>query len=214
MTLSARADSADPRLLARPIGETPLAFVDVETTGFSPQRGDRVCEIAIVRRVGARVETQFTSLINPECSIGPRAASVNGITAHMVNQAPCFRDVAAEVARLLDGAAFVAHNAGFDHGFVGAELARVGRALTTTATIDTLALARVHLDVPGHSLGILAQVLGLASGQHRALGDVGAMCGVFDHLVMRLGGWSTPLQAFVGHHTAPSPWGFRRRRRH
>ena len=193
-----RDGSADPDLLIRAIGEVPLAFVDVETTGFSPNRGDRVCEIAIVRRVGVRVEARFTSLINPERPLDPRAAGVNGITPEMVRIAPCFREVVADVARLLDGAAFVAHNAGFDRGFVRAELDRAGHGLTTITTVDTLALARVHLAGLDHRLGSLARSLQLTAGQHRARGDVDAMCGLFDHLVARLVGWSTPLHVFVG----------------
>jgi DNA polymerase-3 subunit epsilon len=194
--------------LARPIGGVPLAFVDVETTGFSARNGDRVCEIAIVRRVGERVEERLASLVNPECRLRPRAAAVNGITREMIRDAPCFRDVAAEVARLLDGAAFVAHNAGFDRGFLHAEFARVGRIMPPTPTIDTLALARAHLVGVDHSLGSLASLLSLAPGGHRAGADVEVLCRVFDHLVRQLGGWSTPLGRFVG---APIGSGWRGR---
>jgi DNA polymerase III epsilon subunit-like protein len=36
-------------MVSLPLDAVPYAVIDVETTGFSPRRGDRVVEIALVR---------------------------------------------------------------------------------------------------------------------------------------------------------------------
>ena len=46
--------------------ETSFAVVDVETTGFSPVRGDRIVEIAVVRLSPAETtEIAFSLLVDP-----------------------------------------------------------------------------------------------------------------------------------------------------
>ena len=82
---------ADPALHSRKITEVPLTFVDVETTGLSPRDGDRVCEIALIRREPGVRERIFSSLIDPKRAISPGAYRVNRITAKMLKGAPMFR---------------------------------------------------------------------------------------------------------------------------
>ncbi|RME48310.1 MAG: WYL domain-containing protein [Chloroflexi bacterium] len=151
---------------------TPFAFLDVETTGLEPQRGHRVCEIAVVRTVG-RVETRrFSSLINPGRRIGAGAQAVNRISDYMVANAPRFRDLMDEVLALLDGAVIVAHNAPFDLGFVNHELHLAWQAPLQNPVVDTLAIARKAYRFPSNSLDALTRRLGLLHPQqHRALGD-------------------------------------------
>jgi DNA polymerase III epsilon subunit-like protein len=97
--------------------------VDVETTGAGVSRGHRVTEIAAVRLNGAcEVLEEFCTLVDPERHIPGFISRLTNITNDMVAGAPRFRDIAGEVRRLLAGAVFVAHNAGFDLGFVSGEL--------------------------------------------------------------------------------------------
>jgi DNA polymerase III epsilon subunit-like protein len=97
--------------------------VDVETTGAGVSRGHRVTEIAAVRLNGAgEVLEEFCTLVDPERHIPSFISRLTNITNEMVAGAPRFRDIAGDVRRLLSGAVFVAHNAGFDLGFVSGEL--------------------------------------------------------------------------------------------
>ena len=48
-----------------------FVVVDVESTGGSPARGDRLTEIAAVRVSGGRIVDSFESLINPQRPIPP-----------------------------------------------------------------------------------------------------------------------------------------------
>ena len=72
------------------------AVIDFETTGFVPERRDRVVEIGIVLtdEEGA-IEDQWTTLINPRRDLGP--THIHGITTAQVLNAPEFSDVAPHV---------------------------------------------------------------------------------------------------------------------
>ena len=105
----------------------PVAFVDLETTGMTAS-GDRVTEVGIVRVDRGRA-TEWSSLVNPECSIPPAIQALTGISNAMVAKAPRFADIASEVATRIAGCVFVAHNARFDYGFLKHEFGRLGRAM-------------------------------------------------------------------------------------
>ncbi|MEK7657362.1 MAG: 3'-5' exonuclease, partial [Elusimicrobiota bacterium] len=66
------------------ISETSFAFLDTETTGLSPARGDRVCEIAVLKTRGGAVIESFQSLINPQRPIDLGAQAIHGISDAMV----------------------------------------------------------------------------------------------------------------------------------
>ena len=82
----------------------PVAFVDLETTGMTAG-GDRVTEVGIVRIDGGRA-TEWSSLVNPECSIPPAIQALTGITNAMVANAPTFADISSEVATRIAGCVF------------------------------------------------------------------------------------------------------------
>ena len=177
----------DPSLLARGLGEVELAFVDLETTGLRPYLGDRICEVAVMRRRGDRVVEAFESLVNPGRPIDPGASAVSGIFDEHVADAPRFEEIIDRVARLLDGAVLVAHNAPFDMGFLGAHWELAGLKPLDNCALDTLSLARRHLGLRRHSLGYLVQVLGIRTRErHRAMADVEATAALLDHLLAAL----------------------------
>ncbi|MBO9705935.1 MAG: DNA polymerase III subunit epsilon, partial [Arthrobacter sp.] len=96
-----------------------FAVVDVETTGLVAGR-DRVAEIGIVHvDPDGTVRDRWETLVNPQRDLGPQR--IHGIRAEQVRDAPLFLDVLPEIARRLEGRAFVAHNARFDHRFLTAE---------------------------------------------------------------------------------------------
>ncbi len=154
---------------------TWIAF-DLETTGLNPQV-DRIVEIGAVRfdSTGREVAA-FERLVNPRRPSHPRARAVHGIDDAELAKAPPAEDVLPEFFEFLgdpDLTILLAHNAGFDAAFLGAELARLGRAMPGHGVIDTLALARRGLPhLPSHRLDGLARHLGLDPyGPHRALAD-------------------------------------------
>jgi DNA polymerase III subunit epsilon len=173
--------------------ETPLraleyAIVDVETTGGSHARGHRITEIAAVRvRGDGSVVDEYRSLVNPDRPIPTFISHLTNITWDMVRDAPRFGDVAGAVAGVLRGAVFVAHNAGFDWRFVGAELERAGIAISGR-TLCTVQLARrVVPEIRSRSLDSLSWFFDIPNAaRHRAWGDALATTELFRRLLDRL----------------------------
>jgi DNA polymerase-3 subunit epsilon len=150
-----------------------FAVVDVETTGGSPWRGDRVTEVAAVVVRGGRVVDQFESLVNPERSIPPFISRLTHITQAMVRDQPTFREISPRVVEFLRGQVFVAHNAAFDWRFVGAEVGRAGGRLASDRVLCTVRMARRLIPhLRRRSLDHLAMHYGIRiEGRHRAMGD-------------------------------------------
>jgi DNA polymerase-3 subunit epsilon len=152
--------------------DVPYAVIDIETTGFSPGRGDRVVEVAIARvDARGRIEDEYATVLNPGRDVGP--IFVHGISNSEVLDAPRFEDVAGELLDRLDGAVVVAHNAVFEERFLAAEFGRLGLQLPLNPALCSLWLARRTMRTPNHKLTTLARAAGLSTvGAHAALADV------------------------------------------
>lgn len=117
---------------------------DTETTGLDPAGGDRMVEIGCVEIVN-RVATgaTFHAYFNPQRDMPAGAEAVHGLSSQFLADKPLFRDQAAELLEFLGDAPLVAHNAGFDFGFLNAELTGCGReAVSLTRMVDTVQIAR------------------------------------------------------------------------
>ncbi|UNX53199.1 3'-5' exonuclease [Georgenia sp. TF02-10] len=148
----------------------------METTGFSPAKGDRVIEIAVARvDASGRIEDEYATLINPEGrDTGP--VFVHGISNGAVRNAPLFADVAGDVLARLEGAVVVAHNAVFEERFLAAELSRAGISVASLPALCSLWLGQQTFDTPNHKLATLAREAGIPLvDAHAALGDVRAV---------------------------------------
>lgn len=170
-----------------PVPEAPLAFVDLEMTGLVVAK-HRVIEICIDRVVGGEVIDRIDTLVRPDDDAGGDEPvgneHVHGITRDALAAAPPFRDVAAHVERLLEGAILIAHAALWDVMFLEMELERAGRPRHIEHFLDTLVLARRAFALPSHSLDALCKHFGIERGRaHRAGDDVAAMRQVFARAV-------------------------------
>ena len=164
---------------------TPIAIIDFETTGMSPDVGARPTEVAIVLTDNGRVVDRFQSLMNPGVYIPPFITGLTGITNAMVGAAPPVAHVMADAARFVDGCPMVAHNASFDRKFWQAELARVGLDAQHPFACTVLLSRRLYPQAPSHKLGALVQHLGLpATGRaHRALADAEMTAELLRHML-------------------------------
>ena len=148
-----------------------IAFVDLETTGTTAA-DDRVTEVGIVRVDAGLGVQEWSSLVDPGCSIPPAIQALTGITNAMVAGAPTFAQVADEVAARIEGCVFVAHNARFDFGFLKHEFARLKRPFTARVLCTVKLSRRLYPDAPRHNLDSIIERHGLAAeARHRALGD-------------------------------------------
>lgn len=117
---------------------------DTETTGLDPKTGDRMVEIGCVEMVG-RIETGRTyhAYYNPERDMPAAAEAVHGLSSAFLSSKPLFSETYGELLEFIGDAPLVAHNAGFDFGFLNAELERIGKpAISMDRMIDTVAIAR------------------------------------------------------------------------
>lgn len=117
--------------------------LDTETTGLSPTTGDRLVEIGCVELLNQLPTGRtFHKYINPQRDIPEEAFRVHGLSADFLADKPLFAEVASEFLSFIGDAPLVIHNAGFDMGFLNAELERLRRPRLGNGVIDTVTLAR------------------------------------------------------------------------
>jgi DNA polymerase-3 subunit epsilon len=160
---------------------------DTETTGLNPGGGDRIVEIGCVEILN-RVETgrTFHAYFNPEREMPSDAEAVHGLTAIFLSDKPRFTDRAGELLDFLEDSPLVAHNAGFDFGFLNFELERCGRpSVAMSRMVDTLTLARTRHPGAKHSLDALCMRFGIDRShrvKHGALLDAQLLAQVYVEL--------------------------------
>ena len=117
--------------------------IDLETTGNSPKKGDKIIQFAAVVIENGQIIDQFSSLLCPNQSIPIFIEELTGITDQMVQDAPLFAEIAPKVMELLNGAYFVAHNVLFDLSFLQEELIMAGFEGFYGPILDTVELSRI-----------------------------------------------------------------------
>lgn len=163
-----------------------LIMLDTETTGLSPQSGDRIVELGCVELIARHTTGRNLHLyFNPEREVPEEVVRVHGLTTEFLSDKPLFSN---EVQRILDylrGAHLVIHNAAFDVGFLDSELARLNLPPLrehVAGVTDTLALAKTMFPGKRNSLDALCQRLGVDNTNrtlHGALLDAQLLAQVY-----------------------------------
>lgn len=117
--------------------------IDLETTGNSVKKGDRIIQFAAVVIENNTIVDQFSSLLNPGQPIPVFIEELTGLTDEMVRDAPEFTEIAPKVVEMLEGAFFVAHNVLFDLSFLQEELIMAGFEGFYGPVLDTVEMARI-----------------------------------------------------------------------
>jgi DNA polymerase-3 subunit epsilon len=164
-------------------------FLDTETTGLSPESGDRMVEIGCVEMDNRRLTGRHLHFyLNPQRRNGEGAVAVHGLTDEFLSDKPLFAHVAEEVLEFLRGAEIVIHNASFDVGFLNEELRRCNLPKFSThvsAITDTLAMARDQFPGKSNSLDALCKRLEVDNTNrtlHGALIDANLLAEVYIRL--------------------------------
>lgn len=159
---------------------------DIETTGFSSIK-DKIIEIGAVKIVGGHITDTYSTFVNPERPIPYEITRLTNIDDGMVSDAPSIEDVLPEFLAFCDGCALVAHNAGFDVGFIeqNCRYQEIGCEFTY---LDTVAIARILLPaLSKYKLNIVAKALGVSlENHHRAVDDAMATADIFIHFIRML----------------------------
>ena len=113
---------------------TRSVLFDLETTGLSPETGDRVIEIAALELINdVPTGKNFHVLIDPERDIPNESTRVHGFTYEHLHGKPKFVEIVDSFLAFIEDSPLIAHNAGFDFSFLNMELQRIGYApLSTT----------------------------------------------------------------------------------
>jgi DNA polymerase-3 subunit epsilon len=155
------------------MGNFPVIVLDFETTGLSPQRGERALEIGAVLIENNRIIGRFQSLMNPGIPVSPFIQGLTGISNAMVQNAPGSAEVMAGFADFMGQYPLVAHNAPFDSKFLDAELARIGRKRTNEMVCTLQVARRIYPHLSTHKLEALVRYKKLPTDGvfHRAAAD-------------------------------------------
>ena len=173
--------------------ETTFVVVDLETTGgrASGEGHDSITEIGAVKVRGGAILGELATLVDPGRSIPPQIVALTGITTAMVCDAPRIDSVLPSFLEFSRGAVLVAHNAGFDIGFLRAAAERAHITWPRPSVLCTVRLARRVLtrdEAPSVRLSALAQLFGASTTPtHRALDDARATVDVLHGLIERVG---------------------------
>ncbi len=168
----------------------PIVMIDFETTGLSPDMGDRITEVAAIRIVDGRITDRYVSLINCNVRIPSFITGLTGITQRMVDTAPPVAEVLPELLDFIGADAMAAHNASFDEKFLRAEAARLGMVPGHVGTVCSLKLSRrVFPTLGSYKLGQLSGQLGIhfKSAAHRAESDAEVAAQVLLHIGHHIG---------------------------
>lgn len=172
---------------AEPLDGTFIVF-DLETTGLNPA-SEEITEIAAVRVVEGEIRDSFQTYVNPHKPIPAEITELTGISDETVADAP---DLDKAVPEFLAWAGegqypLVAHNAGFDMGFLRTACQRLGIEREFTS-IDTLEMSRLMLShMHKFKLNILAKELQVGPFEHhRASEDAAVLGRIYVKLLKRL----------------------------
>ena len=161
-------------------------FLDTETTGLSPESGDRIIEIGGVELVNRRLTGRTIHFyVNPERRNSIDAYKVHGLSDEFLADKPLFAQVVDELIEFVRDAEIIIHNAAFDVGFLDAELRRIGRPAFLEHGVrvtDTLSMARDTFPGKSNSLDALCkrfEVNNTARELHGALLDAGLLAEVY-----------------------------------
>ena len=151
--------------------QTPIYFVDIETTGPSSQ-SDRVIELAVLKTVGLKEVGRFHTLVNPKRAIPYFIQNFTGIKPDMVSQMPGFAEIAEDLNDFLEPGLFVAHNVSFDYNFLKKSLKREGFELDMPKLCTVRLSRKLFPEHRKHNLDSVVKRMGLQiENRHRALDD-------------------------------------------
>jgi len=164
-------------------------FLDTETTGLSPESGDRIVEVGCIEMVNRRLTGENRHFyLNPERKGNEEAIKVHGLTDAFLADKPKFAEVADDLLAFLQGAEVIIHNAAFDVGIHNAAPKRLMRGhfgQVAAKVTDTLLMARDMFPGKANSLDALCKRLEVDNTHrtlHGALLDAGLLAEVYIRL--------------------------------
>lgn len=155
------------------MGNYNVVVIDFETTGLSPNLGERTIEVGAVLVSGNQIVDRFQSLMNPGKRISGFIEDYTGISNKMLATAPSIAEAMGRLKGFIGNHQLVAHNASFDSRFLDAEFARIKHQRNNEFACSLLISRRLYPEAPNHKLETLVRYKNLKTDgvHHRALAD-------------------------------------------
>ncbi|SDH38831.1 DNA polymerase-3 subunit alpha [Pseudobutyrivibrio sp. 49] len=159
---------------------------DIETTGFNP-RTCKIIEIGAVKFKDGQIVDYFSEFINPKVPIPYRITELTSITDDMVLDAPTIDVILPKFMDFCKGSVLVAHNAGFDTGFIRYNCKQLGLAYDYTH-VDTVEIARyLHPNNAKFNLDAVCKLEKVVNEHHhRAVADAEVTAKIFEKFIVKL----------------------------
>jgi len=126
----------------------------------------------VVHVQNGEIVSQWSSLVNPQRHVPAHITRLTGIDNEMAATAPTFSEIADELEQQLKDTIFVAHNVGFDYGFIKAAYESINRAFRKPKFCTVANSRKTFPGLKSYSLGALTEHFDIdLNGHHRALND-------------------------------------------
>ncbi len=163
-------------------------ILDTETTGLSPEKGDRIIEIACIETQELiPTKRTFYKLINPEREVSEDAFKIHGYNYEKLKNQKKFKEISDELLKFIKNKKLIIHNAPFDISFLNYELKKIGKpTIDKKNVIDTLEIARGKFPGTSNSLDNLCKRFGIDISKrkkHNALLDCQLLRDVYINLI-------------------------------
>ena len=152
-----------------------VVVLDTETTGFYPDTGDEIIELAAEKLINRKVVDTFHAFVRPTRSVPREAVAIHGLDDIFLRKhGEEAVSVFPRFAAFIEEAVLVGHNIRrFDYYFLVAHFANLNLPRPSNVILDTLDLTREHLSLPNYKLGTVASHFNIStSSAHRAMADV------------------------------------------
>ncbi|WP_415813077.1 exonuclease domain-containing protein [Mesobacillus thioparans] len=162
-------------ILDCPLEKLNIVVFDLETTGFNPDKGDKIISIGAVKMVGSIIneEETFYSLVNPEIPLPEYISRLTNITEEQLAGAPSASEVLLDFYKFIGSSVLVAHHARHEQAFMKKLSSSLLRMNFDHRVIDTSFLIRLFQPAaPTLQLEEICNECGVeVSGRHHALSD-------------------------------------------
>lgn len=166
-----------------PLEELTFSVVDTETTGMYAEH-NRVMDVGLVKVKNGKIVEKWETLIDPEQDIPYWITKFTNLANEDVVGQPLFKDIAHEFHQKIENTIFVAHNAGFDYGFIYNELSRANITWKSHKLCTVLLGRKLLPELQYANLDVLTQYYNIKiSARHRALPDAEATAEVLINLM-------------------------------
>lgn len=141
--------------------------LDTETTGFSPDTGDRIIEVGVIEMLNRKPTGRiFHEYVDPEMEVPEQAVAVHGWRREdliAAGKGQKFAHIAGRLFDFVKGGTLIIHNAPFDMGFLDAEFTKLGMSKLSphVKVFDTLKYANNIYPGKRNNLDSLCRRLGV-----------------------------------------------------